>query len=385
MSIDVPSGWGMGIVEDVCTNLDRKRIPLNSEQRNSMKGDIPYWGANNIVDYVNDHIFDEPLVLMAEDGGNFENSANRPICQLLNGKAWVNNHAHEMRVKEGTHREWVYYWFVNRDITPFINGGTRSKLNQSDLNELSLLLPPLPEQKKIAEVLGSVDAAIAASEAVIAQTGKARHAIIQAMIAPAAAMALQREKPPRGWQATSLGKVLEHRKAKGKPDIPVAGITMNRGLVRRDTIERRVISDLLPEEHLLVCKGDIAYNTMRMWQGVSGLACEDCIVSPAYVVLRPTDELISEFAALMLREAGVVRLLHGYSQGVTDDRLRLYYQHFAKIPIALPALEHQKLAVQAIAPFRKTLQTEQTNLAQLKRVKKGLMADLLTGKKRVAM
>ncbi|MEI8697652.1 restriction endonuclease subunit S [Mesorhizobium sp. ISC15] len=164
-------------VGDVAEIFDSRRIPLNSEQRRTRQGPYPYWGANGILDYVDDFLFDEPLVLMAEDGGYFDKAASRPICHRLDGRAWVNNHAHIIKPLKAD-RDYFYYWFVHRDITPFIKGGTRAKLNQADLKRLPIALPPLDEQRRIADVLRSVDAAIAAAADVSALAATTFDALI---------------------------------------------------------------------------------------------------------------------------------------------------------------------------------------------------------------
>ncbi len=166
----VPEGWARYVLGDCVEVLDSQRKPLNADERRFMKGEIPYWGANNIVDHINAFIFDEPLILMAEDGGNFHEAAERPICNLVEGKCWVNNHAHVLRSKQGFSREYIFHYFAHRNITPYINGGTRTKLNQGDLVQLPMVAPPLDEQHRIAAVLAAVDQAIQAAQAVAEQT-----------------------------------------------------------------------------------------------------------------------------------------------------------------------------------------------------------------------
>lgn len=106
MSMD---GWTSKRIDDCCTILDHKRVPINSEDREEMIGDIPYYGANGIQGYVNNYIFDDDLILLAEDGGHFEEYAKRPIAYKISGKSWVNNHAHVLKVKNGYDFNYIFH------------------------------------------------------------------------------------------------------------------------------------------------------------------------------------------------------------------------------------------------------------------------------------
>ncbi len=151
------SEWEKVHIKDCAECLDNKRVPLNSEQRYLMSGTIPYWGANGIVDYISDFIFDETIVLLAEDGGYFDEYQTRPIANISYGKCWVNNHAHILTAKKNSVNEWIYYCLVHKNILAFVNGGTRAKLNKSDMLMIPLILPPVQEQKKIVSVLSCAD------------------------------------------------------------------------------------------------------------------------------------------------------------------------------------------------------------------------------------
>jgi type I restriction enzyme S subunit len=149
--------WEEKKISEVATCLDNKRVPLNQAQREKMKGSIPYWGANNVMDYINDFLFDEPLVLLAEDGGYFDEYQTRPIANFAIGKCWVNNHAHILRAKENVLTEFLYFSLVHKNILAYVNAGTRSKLNKSDMLLIKLKLPSVPEQQKIANFLSAID------------------------------------------------------------------------------------------------------------------------------------------------------------------------------------------------------------------------------------
>ena len=143
---------------DVCEILDSKRIPITASERKV--GPYPYYGANGVQDYVADYIFDDELVLLAEDGGNF-GSKDKPIAYRVSGKCWVNNHAHVLKPKEGIDVDYLCYSLMFYDVTGLVNGATRQKLTQSDMRKIEIPLPPLDEQHKIAEVLDKVSDIIA--------------------------------------------------------------------------------------------------------------------------------------------------------------------------------------------------------------------------------
>ena len=147
-----------------------------------MVGSIPYWGANGIVGYINEYIFDETIVLLAEDGGYFDEYASRPIANLSHGKCWVNNHAHILRAKQNCVNEWIYFSLVNKNIMGFVNSGTRAKLNKKDMLMIHLHLPSIEEQQKIALVLTEADQEIAILQRKLDCLKQEKKALMQALL-----------------------------------------------------------------------------------------------------------------------------------------------------------------------------------------------------------
>lgn len=170
---------------------------------------------------------------------------------------------------------------------------------------------------------------------------------------------------PSGWRRVRLGEVFTERKEKGQTGLPVASVSIEHGLVLRSSLDRRVTSELLPVGHALVRKGDIAYNMMRMWQGACGLAGTDCIISPAYVVMTPTADVDPLFAHIALRSEPMISLLHGYSQGIVDDRLRLYPDAFAQVPIELPPIDEQRRIADVLRSVDEAIAATQSALRSL--------------------
>jgi type I restriction enzyme S subunit len=179
-----------------------------------------------------------------------------------------------------------------------------------------------------------------------------------------------------------LGDLFRNRRERGLPGLPVMSVTLNDGLVGRDTLDRKTDTNLNTEEHLLIKAGDIAYNMMRMWQGASGLAKHDGIVSPAYIVLAPKNGIDPVFASYWFKSSRIVYLFWAYSYGLTNDRLRLYFKDFAEIPVLVPPQDEQ-VRIGEILSLWDTVIAQTEKLIEAKRkLKKGLMQQLLTGKQR---
>ena len=140
-----------------CVNiLDYKRIPLSKQERNSLKKIYPYYGAQGIIDYVEDYIFDGEYVLVAEDGNNLR-ALNENIATWATGKFWVNNHAHIFGKKEGYNLKYIYYLINSMDLRRIITGSAQPKLSQENLASLEVNLPEKQTQDKIVKVLSAID------------------------------------------------------------------------------------------------------------------------------------------------------------------------------------------------------------------------------------
>lgn len=149
--------WESRLLDDIAINLDHLRVPLNDFQRAQMKGDIPYCGANGILDYVDDYVVNDDVILIAEDGGHFYEYQTRPIAYRMSGKCWVNNHAHILKAKDSTDQNFLFYSLVHKNIIDFIVGGTRAKLNKNNLMNIPIHIPKRKsEQTEIAAIIDDI-------------------------------------------------------------------------------------------------------------------------------------------------------------------------------------------------------------------------------------
>ena len=147
----VPEHWRIMRLARVAGCLDGRRVPLNSEQRSYRQGAIPYWGANGVLDHLDEWLFDESLVLLGEDGAPFF-ARNKRVAFSVRGRIWVNNHAHVLRPIR-MQPDLLAHGLNITDYAAFIDGSTRDKLTQGDMNDIPILVPPANEQALIVDYL----------------------------------------------------------------------------------------------------------------------------------------------------------------------------------------------------------------------------------------
>lgn len=156
------NGWLRKPLGELCEILDHKRKPVTKRDR--VAGDYPYYGATGILDYVTDYLFDEPLVLVGEDGAKWGSGENTAFA--VEGKCWVNNHAHVLKpLRKIILDNWLIHYLNHSDLSEYVSGLTVPKLNQGSLREIPVPLPPLPEQRRIVGILDEAFEGIAAAKA----------------------------------------------------------------------------------------------------------------------------------------------------------------------------------------------------------------------------
>ena len=138
---EIPKGWEVTSIGSVTQNYDSKRIPLSQNERDTMKGDVPYYGATGVMDYVNRHIFEGHFLLIAEDGSVMDAKGN-PIVQMIWGKTWVNNHAHVLQGCNGYSNELLYLLLQHVPVVKIMTGSIQKKINQDNLNNYRI--PQIP-------------------------------------------------------------------------------------------------------------------------------------------------------------------------------------------------------------------------------------------------
>lgn len=170
--------WEKKKLEDIAIFLDNKRKPLEQSER--IHGKYPYYGASGIIDYINDYIFDEELVLLSEDGANIIDR-NYPICYIATGKYWVNNHAHVLKVKSQYVNKFICESLEQLNYTKYNTGTAQPKLNQDVCRKIILSIPCLEEQTKIADFLSAFDRKLENQKAQLEHWKQIKKGLLQQM------------------------------------------------------------------------------------------------------------------------------------------------------------------------------------------------------------
>ena len=215
------SAWKVMPLGDAVDILDSRRVPINANERAKRVGSVPYFGATGQVGWIDDHLFDEELVLLGEDGAPFLDST-KPKAYIVRGKSWVNNHAHVLRAKPGLLNAFLLYQLNRVDYHPFVSGSTRLKLPQGPMRQIPLLVPPLDEQQRIvAEIekqLTRLEAGVASLKRVQTALKRYRASVLKAAcegrLVPTEAELARRESRSYEPATTLLARTLQERRAR---------------------------------------------------------------------------------------------------------------------------------------------------------------------------
>ena len=376
---------------NVCEILDRFRKPIS--KLNRIAGDIPYYGATGIVDYVADYLFDEQLVLVGEDGAKW--GAGESTAFIINGKAWVNNHAHVLRPnRKIILDEWLTYYLCTQNLNEFVTGVTVPKLNQEKLKSISVPLPPLPEQKRIVAVL---DEAFASIDEVIAHTEK-NLANAHELFASHLNNALTPKD--KGWAEKKLGEHCEFRRGltyKKADEVDVSDNVVLRannvslGTGQLDLAELKYLRDdfevpqekLIERNTILIC----AASGSKSHLGKTALIDIDS----AYAfggfmgLLLPSDRLLPKFLFYLTKSKIYARFIASLSDGTNINNLRR--DDLAEFQFFLPPLSEQKRIVASLDDVSNATQRlkaiYQKKLGALHELKQSLLQKAFAGELKI--
>lgn len=254
--------------------------------------------------------------------------------------------------------------------------GRNRTLGQDRFLKSKIVLPALDEQKKIAEILTTQDRVIELKEKFLAEKQRQKKYLMQQLLTGKKRLPGFDDE----WKQAKLGKLFAERSETNCEHLELLAITGTQGVIPRSRLELKDNSSEDKSKYLHICVGDIGYNTMRMWQGVSAYSNYEGIVSPAYTILKPKGNINAKYFAYLFRMPKIVFLFYRFSQGLVDDTRNLKYENFKKISVAYPErVEEQNAIVAILEKADQEIDLLRQNVEQEMQKKKALMQLLLTG------
>jgi type I restriction enzyme S subunit len=377
-----PQGWVTCKLHECVDVLDSLRVPVNSDDRAKRQGNVPYYGATGQVGWIDDFIFNEELLLIGEDGAPYFDKT-KPIAYIIQGKSWVNNHAHVLRAKTLiTSNQYLKHYLDRFDFHESVNGTTRLKLTQGAMNEIPVTLAPFKEQQRIVAkleaLLGKVDACQKRLERIPAALKRFRQAVLAAACS-GRLTADWREQPPldserginniecrddlpKNWKHIKLGSLIEDGPYNGlyKPQsfygsgTPIVRIdAFYDGTITSWTELKRV--RLTDKERALfaLTDGDILVNRVNSPKFLGKAALikampEPCVYESNMMRLRiDTRQVRPDYAILYLQSAqGLEELRKNAKHAVNQSSIN--QEDVKAVIFALPPLPEQQKIVRRI-------------------------------------
>ncbi len=413
--ISQPMGWQIKKLGDLVEILDHLRVPVNSEEREKRKGTIPYYGANGQQGWIDDYLFDEPLILIAEDGGNFDDFHTRPIAYQIEGKSWVNNHAHILRANHENYLDFLFYSLAHKDIRKYIAGSTRSKLTQKELRAIEILTPEdNPEQARIAHVLDTIDDVIAKTEAVIAKLKQVRAGMLHDLLSygldengqlrdPIAHPEQFKDTPlgriPRAWDVNTIEQlnilIIDGDRGSnypGEEHLFKQGfcVFLNNKNIKDGKFDFSSVQFITKERDALLRKGKLAVGdiviTTRGTVGnialfESGTLYEHIRINSGMVIIRNYEEKYDPHFFVKIWQYLFPSEYRRLSSGSAQPQFPI--RDMQGFRLLIPPKPEQERIVRLLLKSDSSIDQHEHELDKLRHLKSGLQDDLLTGQVRV--
>lgn len=366
--------------DDVSINFDKKRIPLSSMERVERKGNYRYYGAQGVIDYIDDYIFDGEYLLIAEDGENLK-SKKQNIAQLVNGKFWVNNHAHIIQTNERCDLRFLCYLINSMDLSGYITGSAQPKLSQANLNALELNIPERDIQDKIVSIIGSLDDKIAINNRINENLTEQARAIFQSWFIdyePFGGIA------PSDWKPSTLGQIADMKtdswSPTKNPDVVVehysipafdeqhypvfeiaSGIKSNKYILNPDSV---MISKLNPD-------------TKRIWRPMCLSAHPVC--STEFIVYEAKKQEQRDYIYSILDSIPFLNHLCSHTTGSTNSRQRATPKSTLEFHLCLPPDSIIANFCQIVTPIYNLISSNIVENQSLAKARDSLLPRLMSG------
>jgi type I restriction enzyme S subunit len=372
----LPDGWEWKNIEELCEILDRLRKPISQKDR--ISGEYPYYGATGIVDYIDNYIFDERLLLIGEDGAKW--GANENTAFIAEGKYWVNNHAHIMRPKKDFVIDSLLIYYLNTtDLMEYITGATVKKLNQEKLKSINIPLPPLEEQKRIVAKLDNlfakIDKAIALHQKNIDEANVFMASVLNDVFVE---LEEKYEKKQLSEIVIFGGKNISTLEYPNLIYFSLEDIEAQTGrILNCKTVNEAGVKGTA----VRFDENVVLYSKLRPYLNKVIVPNLEGCSTTELVVLKPKDKLDKYFLASYLRSSNIVNFLNNDSMGAKMPRTNM--KTFRNLEISFPPYETQQKVVSYLdeisQKMEKIKQIQKEKMQSLKALKASILDQAFRG------
>lgn len=393
---EVPEHWEIIPIRYLFQFKNNLRIPLSAEERGKIIEKIyPYYGASGIIDYVDNFIFDEDLILVAEDGANLL-SRSTPLAFIAAGKYWVNNHAHILKPLSHIIKFWQYLLQIY-DFLPLISGSAQPKLTKDNLASILLPTPPVEEQTAIAHYLdtklGEIDALIGKQQTLLEKLAEQRTAVIT----HAVTKGLNPAAPMKNSGVEWLGEVPAHWEVK-RLKFSISNISQKVesqtsdlryfGLENIESFTGKLLLDIELESEGIANKfrkNDVLFGKLRPYLAKVHLSEQSGLVSTEALVFRTNQSVNSRYLFYFCVSSDFIDAVNGTTFG--SKMPRASWEDIGNFKMLIPSLEEQTAIAdyldQETAKIDRLCDTVNQTIGRLKEYRTALITQAVTGKIKV--
>ncbi len=377
---EFPEGWAPAPLGQLVVNRDRDRVPINAKERAARQGTVPYYGASGQVGWIDRPLFDEPLLLLGEDGVQFFD-AQKQKAYMIDGPAWVNNHAHVLAERTGIQLSYLMHYLNQFDYHGYANGTTRLKLTRASMDEIPVRVAPRAEQERIVTAIEEAFSKLDAGEDGLRTVRQLLKRMRAAVLAAAITGRLIPQDPtdtpapklladlgvellgstglPDGWALAPLGDAVgsnaitdgpfgsnlktEHYRDAGPRVIRLQNIGVGEFRDEHAHIDPEHFAQLAKHE---VRAGDVLVASLGEVLPRACLAPNwlgPAIVKADCIRIRPGNALIGAYLMLLLNSAPIRTTVAASIKGVGRPRVNL--GDLRRLPVPVPPLEEQRRIV----------------------------------------
>ena len=385
--------------------LDQFRKPITADKRNQ-NADIlyDYYGASGVIDKIDGYTIDDHVMLIGEDGANLR-LRNLPLMYEVNGKAWINNHAHILKPKDGTDFYFLFYALESIDINPYVTGSAQPKLNQENLKEIPVPFPPLAEQKKIAvfldEKCGEIDSIRSDIQKQIELLNDYKKSVITEAVTKGLNPKAKLKdsgiewigKIPEGWDSIKAKYLFKQRNSRGNTiDLQLLSPSQKFGVIPQSKLEELTTQKVVKlnekvnlAELKTIHQGDFCIS-LRSFQGGFEYSEYEGVVSPAYQVFYSIVSCCNGYYRYLFKEKSFIEKMNSFTMSLRDGK-NIAFEDFANSEMPVPPLPEQKAIADYLdekcSAIDATIADKQKQLETLDEYKKSLIFEYVTGKKEV--